>query len=199
MEIERALSDLEEVRDRLAHLQRFEGYSAPAAAASGIAALIAGGVQLRLAPLPTTPEALHLYLVIWTVCLAAALALNYGAVAIWMLRNHGPRAQSQFRTAARSLAPTIVLGGALTAALIDHSAYSVLPGAWFALYAVGLFASRGVIPNATLGVTFAFGALALVFLISPLSAQALAWWVMPLGFGLGHIVIGYQVWEGRTS
>jgi hypothetical protein len=199
MELQRALSDLEEVRDRLSHLQRFEGYSAPAAVASGVGALVAGYVQLRVAPLPQTPEALHAYIVIWLSCLAVALALNYGAVAVWVLKNHGARAQSQFRSAARSIAPSIVLGGALTAALIGQSAYPLLPGAWFALYAIGLFASRGVMPNSILGVTFAFGALALLFLISPLATFALAWWVMPLGFGAGQIAIGYLVWKGRTS
>jgi hypothetical protein len=199
MELQRALSDLEEVRDRLSHLQRFEGYSAPAAVASGVGALVAGYVQLRVAPLPQTPEALHAYIVIWLSCLAVALALNYGAVAVWILKNRGARAQSQFRSAARSIAPSIVLGGALTVALIGHSAYQLLPGAWFALYAIGLFASRGVMPSSILGVTFAFGALALLFLISPLATLALAWWAMPLGFGVGQVAIGYLVWKGRTS
>jgi len=42
MELQRALSDLAEVRDRLAALQRFEGYSGLAAAGSGIAATAVG-------------------------------------------------------------------------------------------------------------------------------------------------------------
>ena len=41
------------------------------------------------------------------------------------------------------------LGGLLTMALIDHSAYALLPGTWFALYSLGLFASRDVIPRST--------------------------------------------------
>jgi hypothetical protein len=199
MELQRALSDLAEVRDRLAQLQRFEGYSGPAAAASGVVALVAGYVQLRLAPLPRTPEALHAYVVIWITCLAVALALNYGAVAAWVIKNRGPGAQSQFRTAARSIAPSVILGGALSLALIDHSAYALLPGTWFALYALGLFSSRGVIPASALGVTVAFAVLALVFLITPLAAFALVWWVMPLGFGLGQIAVGYLIWRDRAS
>jgi len=197
MELQRALSDLEEVRTRLAGGQRFEGYSAPAAIASGVVAIIAGFIQLQLAPVPRAAQA-HTYLGIWLGCLAAALVLNYGAVAIWMLKNRGPGARGQFRSAARSIAPCIVLGGALTIAFIDQGAYSLLPGMWFALYAIALFASRTVVPESVLYVTFGFGALALVFLISPLAALALAWWVMPLGFGLGQIGIGYLVWKGRT-
>src|SRR5579863_4014743 len=134
IDLQRALSDLAEVRDRLAHVQRFEGYSGPAALASGIGAVIAGAVQRGLAPAPRTLDALHAYVVIWMTCLGVALVLNYGAVAVWVLKHRGPGAQSQFRSAARSIAPSVVLGGALTLALLDHSVYALLPGTWFALY-----------------------------------------------------------------
>ncbi|MBV8490983.1 MAG: hypothetical protein JO199_10695 [Candidatus Eremiobacteraeota bacterium] len=197
MELQRALSDLEEVRERLAHLQRFEGYSGTAAAMSGLAALVAGAVQLRVAPLPHTPAQLQTYLLIWMSCLAVGLLLNYGTAAAWLLKHRGPGAQSQFRSAARSIAPSVVLAGALTLALVDHVAYVLLPGMWFALYAMGLFASRNVIPASALVVTCWFAALALLFLISPLTANALSWWVMPLGFGLGQIAIGALIWQGR--
>lgn len=198
MDLQRALSDLAEVRDRLAHVQRFEGYSGPAAFASGAAALVAGYVQFTVAPLPSTPAALRAYVVIWMTCLAIALVLNYGAVAVWMLKHREPGARSQFRTAARSIAPSVVLGGALTVALLDHGAYGLLPGTWFALYALGLFASRGAIPPATLPVNFAFSALALLFLMTRFSAFSLAWWVMPLGFGVGQLAIGTLIWRQRA-
>ncbi|MBV8153488.1 MAG: hypothetical protein JO029_04330 [Candidatus Eremiobacteraeota bacterium] len=196
-EFERALSDLAEVRDRLARVQRFEGYSAPAAVASGIVALIAGVLQARLIPLPAAVPALHLYLQVWLGCLGAGLALNYGAVALWMLRNPRPGAHSQFRTAALSIAPSVLLGGAVTAALVSHGLFTLLPGVWFAFYAIGLFASRGAIPNAALSVTVGFAVLAVGFLATPLEAVALAWWVMPLGFGFGQLAIGYLLSRER--
>lgn len=198
MEIERALSDLAEVRDRLIRAQRFDGYSAAAASASGAVALAAGYTQWLIAPLPQTPEALRTYVTIWMACLAVALTLNYGAVVAWVLKHRGPGAASGFRSAARSIAPSVVLGGLLTVALIDRSAYALLPGAWFALYAIGLFASRDVIPQSTLAVTLGFTALAALFLVSPLQHVALAWWVMPLGFGVGQIAVGCLIWRDRT-
>ncbi|MGA8795513.1 MAG: hypothetical protein WB526_00420 [Candidatus Cybelea sp.] len=199
MELQRALSDLAEVRDRLAALQRFEGYSGLAAAGSGIAALIAAFLQLRIAPMPVTSEELHAYLTIWLSCLAVALALNYGAVAVWLLEHRAPGARSRFRTAALSIAPSIVLGGALTFALVGHSAFALLPGTWFAFYAIGLFASRGAIPASTFAVTIGFALLAMVFLVTPFDAVALAWWVMPIGFGAGQLAIGYLIWLDRAS
>jgi hypothetical protein len=198
MELERALSDLAEVRDRLVRVQRFEGYSAAAAMASGAGALLAGYVQWQTAPLPQLPQALHRYALIWMTCLAVALLLNYGAVAIWVWRHRGPAASSGFRTAARSIAPSVVLGGLLTLALIDRSAYGLLPGTWFALYSLGLFASRDSLPRSTFAVTLGFGVLAALFLVSPLQAVALAWWVMPLGFGIGQIAVGALIWKERS-
>ena len=194
-EIERALSDLEEVRERLRRVQRFEGYSAAAAIASGFGAVLAGYVQWQVAPLPRMPGALHQYVTIWMTCLAVALLLNYGAVVIWIWRNRGPGARSRFRSAARSIAPSVVLGGLLTLALIDRSAYSMLPGTWFALYSLGLFASRGAIPESTFPITLGFVALAALFLVTPLQNVALAWWVMPFGFGIGQIGIGWLIWR----
>ena len=199
MELQRALSDLAEVRDRLAALQRFEGYSGLAAVGSGVAAFIAAFIQLRIAPMPATSEELRAYLTIWLSCLAVALALNYGAVAVWLLEHRAPGARSRFRTAALSIAPSIVLGGALTFALVGHSAFALLPGTWFAFYAIGLFASRGAIPASTFSVTIGFALLAMIFLVTRLDAVALAWWVMPIGFGAGQLAIGYLIWLDRAS
>ena len=197
MEVQRALSDLAEVRDRLAALQRFHGYSAFAAGASGVFAFVAAYLQWQAAPAPQTPAALHAYIVIWLTCLAAALAFNYGAVVAWVLRNRGPRALSQFRSAALTIAPSIVLGGTLSVALVDHGVYTLLPGTWFACYGIGLFASRDMLPERTMPVTAAFIALAFVFLLTPLEARALEWWVMPIGFGVGQLGIGYLIWRDR--
>lgn len=193
MEVQRAISDLAEVRERLAALQRFHGYSGIAAASSGLLAFAAAYLQLQVAPIPRTGPEQHAYITIWLTCLAVALVLNYGAVVVWLFRNHGPRAQSQFRSAALTIAPSIFLGGALSVALVDHAAYTLLPGTWFACYAIGLFASRDMLPKRTMIATSAFAALALAFLLTPLEALALDWWVMPLGFGCGQIGIGYLI------
>ncbi|HKU82376.1 MAG TPA: hypothetical protein VJP76_09435 [Candidatus Tumulicola sp.] len=199
MDLQRALSDLAEVRGRLAHVQRFEGYSAPAAAASGLCALAAGFVQLQTAPAPAGAAAYSAYLTIWLTCLALSLALNYGAAAAWLLKHRGPGPDSRFRSAALSIAPSVVLGGALSLALVDHAVFRLLPGTWFAFYAIGLFASRGVIPNACGVVTLAFTLLALLFLTTPLTSVALHWWVMPLGFGVGQLAIGFFIWRSADA
>ncbi|HKW44052.1 MAG TPA: hypothetical protein VJN22_00260 [Candidatus Eremiobacteraceae bacterium] len=199
MEVERALADLAEVRDRLASCQQFRGYSGPAAAFSGIGAIAAGVVQLIAAPYPATESQIQTYLLIWSVCLGVALVANYGALAIWYVRTAGVQARSQTRTAGLSILPAVVLGAILSAALYLHGLYVMLPGVWYACYAVGLFASRAMVPQqvAAAGIFFAFAGAAL--LLAPESSLPLSWWVMPLGFGVVQTYIGWVLARDEES
>ena len=80
-DLERALADIAEVRERLGHVQRFKGYSGLAAAISGVFALAAGVVQWLLVPSIRTSHDGHLYFAIWFACCAASMVVNYGAIA----------------------------------------------------------------------------------------------------------------------
>jgi uncharacterized membrane protein len=189
MEVRQALADLAEVRGRLATVQRFDGYSGPAAIASGVVAVAAGLVQAVLAPEPATAGERHTYLTIWLVCLGLALAINYGAILIWRTRNRGPQAKIQIRTVGMSIVPAIAAGGVITLGLVLRGLTDLLPGMWCATYALGLFASRAMVPRDVVLVAVAFGAVAAILLLAP-NIHPLAWWIMPAAFGLGQIAIG---------
>jgi hypothetical protein len=195
---QQAAADLAEVRLRLASVQRFPGFSGIAATASGIVGLAAGALQGIVAPHPVTGPELHIYLKIWLSTLAVALGLNYGAVGIWLLRNHGRHAVEQSRIAAVAILPSIIFGGTLTVALAGLNVWSLLPGIWYGAYAVGLFASRTLVPASILTVAGAFGVAAIALLL-PFSTFSLMWWVMPLGFGIGQIVIGTCLVRARAE
>ncbi|MBV8424290.1 MAG: hypothetical protein JO349_03800 [Candidatus Eremiobacteraeota bacterium] len=187
-----------EVRLRLASVQRFPGFSGVAAVASGVVGLAAGVLQGMLAPHPSTAGELRLYLTIWLSTLAVALGLNYGAVGIWLIRNHGRHAVEQSRIAAVAILPSIVFGGTLTLALAGAGVWQFLPGVWYGAYAVGLIATRTLVPASILTVAGAFGVVALALLL-PFSAFSLAWWIMPMGFGLGQILIGVCLARNRAE
>ena len=191
MEVERALADLAEVRDRLAACQQFKGYSGPAAAASGAIALVAGVAQLALVPHPATAADERTYLFVWFTCLAAALILNYGAIVVWYARTGATQERVRARSAGVALLPAIVLGAVLSLALILHGLIWMLPGVWYASYAVGLYASRALVPKGALPLAAAFGIIGAVLLLTPNAAMPLAWWIMPVGFGFGQIYIGW--------
>jgi uncharacterized membrane protein YhaH (DUF805 family) len=189
MEVRQAMADLAEVRGRLATVQRFDGYSGTAAIASGFIAVLAGLAQYIVAPLPHTAADRQTYLAIWLTCLGVALGINYGAIVVWRAKNRGAQAAVQFRTVGMSIVPAIAAGGVITLALLARRLDDLLPGMWCATYALGLFASRAMVPFKVVLVAVAFGAAGALLLLLP-GINPLAWWIMPVAFGGGQIVIG---------
>jgi hypothetical protein len=192
MEVSRALADLEEVRSRLAAVQRFRGWSGGAAVMSGTAALTIGLYQLVVLPAPVSALDASRYVTMWIACLIFALAINYGAIVLWLARNWTLRARSELRTVGMTIVPAIATGGVLTAALINHHLDGLLPGVWCVCYSMGLFASRAMVPRGVLAVAALFGAAGTALLFAQ-DTGALRWWVMPATFGVGQLLIGYLV------
>src|ERR1700686_4995179 len=192
MQLRQAMADLAEVRGRLATVQRFNGYSAWAAIASGGVALLAGAVQYALIPHPALAAERRTYLVLWLSCLAVALVINYGAILIWRARQRGHQADAQMRTVGMSILPAIAARAVITMSLVTRGLFELLPAMWCATYALGLFSSRAMVPRDVVYVAVAFGAFATVLLLVP-SIDPLSWWVMPLAFGGGQIAIGALV------
>jgi hypothetical protein len=126
---------------------------------------------------------------IWIVCLGSALLLNYGPVAAWLVRNWSSRSRTELRTAALTILPSIVAGGAFTAALLARGEIGLLPGTWALCYGLGLLAARGMLPRGAAAVAIGFAAAGSALLFAP-GTNALAWWVMPLTFGCGQSAIG---------
>jgi hypothetical protein len=188
VDVTRALADLDEVRSRLASVQRIRGLSGAAALASGVGAIGSGLVQFAVVPHPSTAEDGARYVAIWISCLAFALAINYGAIAVWLMRHWSARSQAELRTVGMTILPAIVAGGAFTAALLQRGEIGLLPGIWCTCYALGLLASRSMAPRGFVPTALAFAALGIVLLFAP-GTNALAWWVMPLTFGLGQLII----------
>jgi hypothetical protein len=192
VDVTRAIADLDEVRSRLAAVQRFRGLSGPAALTSGIAAIGAGLVQLAALPAPRGVADGARYVSIWIACLCFSLVVNYGAVAIWLARNWSSRTRTELRTAAIAIVPSIVAGGAFTAAFLARGEIGLLPGTWALCYGLGLMAARSMLPRGTVAIAIGFAAIGSTLLFAP-GTNALTWWVMPLTFGLGQSLIGMLI------
>ncbi|MHB8432116.1 MAG: hypothetical protein ACYC8W_03180 [Candidatus Tyrphobacter sp.] len=191
-ELDRALSDIAEVRERLAMAQRFKGYSGIAAMISGGLAVLAGIAQRGLAPAPQGPYQEHVYFAIWFACAALAALVNYGAILNWFWSDASARDRWQTRTVGLSILPALLLGAGFSFALLARGEIVLLPGVWYGCYGVGLFASRTMLPRGVVPICAAFLAIGVALLFVP-SHIALAWWVLPAGFGIGQAAIGIFV------
>lgn len=196
-DLERALADIAEVRERLGHVQRFRGYSGLAAIASGGFALAAGAIQVTLVPHVQTVHQGHLYFALWFACCAASVLVNYGAIAHWYVNDATARDRWQTTTVGLSMIPALVLGAVLSFAMLQANLYAFLPGVWYGCYGVGLFASRTMVPRAVVPIAAAFMIAGMGLLFVP-AAIALQWWVLPIGFGAGQLAIGVIVMRERS-
>lgn len=196
-DIERALADIAEVRERLGQVQRFKGYSGIAAMTSGVFALAGGVVQAVLVPNVQTVHQGHLYFALWLVCCTASVLVNYGAIAHWYVNDATARDRWQTATVGLSILPALVLGAMLSFALLRANLFAFLPGVWYGCYGVGLFASRTMVPRNAVPVAAAFLVAGIVLFFVP-PAVALSWWVLPLGFGAGQLAIGYWIMRERS-
>jgi len=192
MEVSRALADLEEVRTRLAAVQRFRGLSGGAALASGVAAIVSGAIQATSVPYPDTASAGTRYITIWIACLACSLAVNYGAIVVWMVKNWSVRSRVELKTVGMTILPSIVAGGLFTAVFVLRGQLGLLPGTWCLCYALGLISSRAMAPPGIGWIAALFAASGSALLFAP-ATNALAWWVMPATFGIGQVIIGILV------
>jgi hypothetical protein len=191
-DLERAMLDIAEVRDRLAMTQRFRGISGVAAIASGCFALAAGVLQALLAAFPSPGYQTHVYASIWLVCGTAAMIVNYSSIAHWYVSDTSVRDRWQTRTVGLAILPAIALGAGLTLAMVTRGSFSFLPGIWYGCYGVGLFASRMMLPRNVMPISAFFLIAGIALLFVPPSI-ALSWWVLPVGFGIGQIAIGVLV------
>jgi len=196
-DLERALADIAEVRERLASAQRFKGYSALAAGVSGIFAIVAGAVQALLIGTPAASHDGRVYFAIWFVCCAASMAVNYGAIAQWFVNDASARERWQTRTVGLSILPAVILGAAISFALLHVQDFGLLPGVWFGCYGVGLFASRLTVPRGVLPIAGAFVVIGAALLYVP-PAIALQWWIPATGFGLAQLAIAFLVGHERV-
>lgn len=191
-DLERALADIAEVRERLGHVQRFRGYSGIAAMTSGVFAIAAGITQMLLLPAVQTPKQIHEYFALWFCCCAASMIVNYGAIAHWFVNDACARERWQTASVGLSIFPAIVVGGALSFALLAHNDAALMPGVWCACYGAGVFASRTTLPTAAVYIAAAFIGAGIALLFVP-PAIALSWWILPLTFGAGQLAIGGSI------
>jgi len=188
MELRDALTQIAEIRQKVAQAEEFRGYKAVPVAFSGVLALIAACCQALWLDEPT--KNIGTYLMLW-VGSALLSMLATGVEMAWYVRRSGSLLdRHKTYLAVTQFLPSIGAGGLLTIVLVRNvpeTSLWMLPGLWAMLFSLGIFASCRLLPPVIVwaGVFYLFaGALCLAFAQGD---YALSPWAMGLPFGVGQL------------
>ncbi|HEY3730475.1 MAG TPA: hypothetical protein VGL28_04365 [Steroidobacteraceae bacterium] len=188
-DLDRALTDINAIREQLARGTEFRGYGPAALAATGMLALIVAGVQGLWLKDPAAH--VHLYVALWVMTAAASLLVIGTETIQRSKRAHGDLAVPMLQAALEQFLPAIVAGGLLTAALLQATPQSLwmLPGLWQVVFSLGVFASCRFLPRAMFlaGVWYLVCGLACLALV-PVE-QRFSPWVMGVPYGVGQLLV----------
>jgi hypothetical protein len=180
---DRALDNLRFIRETMERAGTFTAISGWGIVAVGVVAMIAAGVARSRATVEWRVGT-------WVVTAAVCIALSLWATARKARRSDLSMVSGPAQKLALAFAPAMLVGALLTIALLRIGANDLLPAVWLLLYgtavvAGGAFSVR-IIP--VMGVCFmVFGAAALF------APPAVGDWLMVGGFGLVHVVFGFQI------
>lgn len=185
-EVDNALSEIADIRARMAAGTRFRGVAPEAVAFTSLLALLVAGLQAAW------PETLAAEPIAFVTVWAAAAMLAAGVMAVEALgrsrREHGPLADLLLASTVRLLLPFGAAGAAIAFVIcrVAPEAAWTLPGLWQILIALTGFASASALPRAIVwpaGWYFISGTLVLA-----LAGQdgRLSPWMMGLPFAIGQ-------------
>lgn len=180
---QRALDDLEFIRETMAVAASFTAVPGWGGVAVGVTALVAAAVASRLA-------SVEAWLATWVVEAALALAVGGWAMSRKAHRVGVPLLSGPGRKFALGLAPPLMAGALLTVVFYRAGLVSFLPGLWLLLYGTGFLTGGAfsVKPVPVMGVCFMLLGAAALFCPA-------AWgnWFMVAGFGGLHVVFGSMI------
>ncbi len=187
-DLNRALSDIGDIRRRLAAGTLFRGFGPLVLGVTGGLALMTAAAQAIWPELAGEPVS---YFAAWTATAAAAAALVGVEMVARTRRHHGGLADAMLFNAVEHFLP-VGAAGAIVAAILLFLAPDVswlLPGLWQMLVALGLFASTRFLPRqVALGGAWYFVAGAAVLMLTS-QTRALSPWAMGVPFGVGQFLL----------
>ncbi len=158
-----ALGQVRRLRRLIIEKRSFRGYSGVARVASGTLALAAAAAMVRAGDGWGPP----FQLAVWAAVAAAALLLNYGALAIWFLFDPEVGRQPRRLLPAADALPALGIGAVLTVALARQGQYGLLPGTWMVCYGAAHVAHRQSLPLGNYLVGLFYLAAGAVCLLAP--------------------------------
>lgn len=186
-ELDRALLDINFVREHIARTTQFKGYGPLTLAVTGLFALGVAALQAWIAA-PRAP-ALE-FIAVWSAVAAIAVMLIGIEAVVRSRRLHGGMAVEMLQSAIEQFLPALTAGVLITFALARWSPASLwmLPGLWQIVFSLGVFSNARILPKAVfiVGIWYLGCGLACLALgqVDPLSP-----WSMGIPFGVGQLLV----------
>jgi hypothetical protein len=180
-----AIAQVTQLQELIIEKRQFHGYSGRARFAAALSALL-GAAILASDFVPSTP---HAHLFGWGLVLIAGLAINYGALAFWLLSNAEVRRHPAIAKPALDAIPPLAVGAMLSLAAVLGGSYDLLFGIWMCLFGLTNVAYRRSMPRGIYGLGLAYIACGSACLI--LRCPFLNPWPMGLVFFAGETIGGF--------
>ena len=190
-DLEKALEDIADIRDRVQATRAFHGFGPLVVAATGVLGLIAGALQATVPALQSGAGWMNL----WHGVALIAVGLIFGEMALRRRKETQGLSNSDLWTAFERFMPAFFTGGALSLALWSSASDLIwlLPGLWSILLGLGLFAALPTLPGGIRIVAGWYLLAGLGALIWALGARATPPLVMVIPFAGGQFLMAFQL------
>jgi len=186
MELREALTQIEEIRMRLARTEVFRGYRALPVALSGFFAVVAGLLQPLIARDPM--RNLDDYLSLWGGIAILSIIVTGMTMFLRDQLFASPSNRAITKLAISQFLPCLVTGALVTIVFIRAARESawMLPGLWQILFSQGIFASCRLLPKSVFAVGCFYLGSGLVMLTIGREME-LSPWLMTVPFAVGQL------------
>ncbi len=149
-DLNRALTDIRNIRRQVAQTTEFQGYGPFTLTATAFVALLAGAAQSRWISAPATHPIT--YVAIWLTTGIFCASLIATQMFTRASRLHVGIADEMIRMAVTQFLPAGIAGIILPFVLLNvtYSAFWILPGLWQIIFSLGVFASCHCLPRSML-------------------------------------------------
>jgi len=191
VEIQKALHQISEIHGHLARSHVYRGYRAVPVALSGVLALVAAGLQTRLAG-TESPQDFVLY---WMAVGMISSATAGGGIVYAYVREKSQFARRKTRATVGQLLPCLVVGFGVAALLGRPGSTSIayIPGLWAVLFSLGIFASRPYLPRITGWVALYYLVAGIVLLAMAQEPTSMLLWGERVTVGFSRTVAGHPM------
>jgi hypothetical protein len=188
MELHEALTQIAEIRERMARSELFRGYRSITVGFSGVLGLLAAAAQSWWVPAPEVE--LGRYLCLWVGVAAVSLVVA-GAELTWRARSaEAGLARRMTLLAVSQFLPCVLVGALLTSCIYCGAPQVawMLPGLWALFFGLGIFASYRLLPQQVFWVGSYYVLCGCLCLLWGQGKNAFSAWQMGISFGGGQLI-----------